>query len=91
MLDFDPSKPNFMKWIDIVDCLARDIITFIDDLRASGYDPENAWQVARQISSRLQYLGGQDAARKRRPSSQSGGAWAGAIFEITSEAIYKTI
>jgi hypothetical protein len=91
MAGFDPSKPNVMKWNDMVDRLAGDIITFVDDLRASGYDRENAWQVARQITSRLQYLGIQDAARKRRPSSQSGGAWAGTIFEITAEAIYKTV
>lgn len=91
MPDFDPSKPNVMKWNDIVDRLAGDIVTFVDDLRASGYDRENAWQVARQITSRLQYLGIQDAPRKRRPSSQSGGAWAGTIFEITADAIFKTV
>ena len=91
MLEFDPAKPNVAKWNDIVDRLAGDIITFVDDLRASGYDRENGWQVARQIVARLQYLGIQDAARKRRPSSQSGGAWAGTIFEITSESICKTV
>ena len=73
MPEFDPSKPNVMKWNDMVDRLAGDVITFVDDLRASGYDRENAWRVARQITSRLQYLGIQDAARKRRPFSQSGG------------------
>jgi len=91
MPEFDPTKPNVMKWNDSVDRLAGDIITFVDDLRASGYDRENAWQVARQITSRLQYLGIQDAARKRRPSSQSGGAWAGTIFEITKDTICKTV
>jgi hypothetical protein len=85
------SKPNVTKWNDLVDCLAGDIITFVDDLRASGYDRESVWQEARQITSRLQYLGIQDAARKRRPSSQSGGAWAGTIFKICTEAVYKTV
>ena len=65
MPEFDPSKPNVMKWNDMVDLLAKDIITFVDDLRASGYDRENDWQVARQITSCLQYLGIQDAAGKR--------------------------
>jgi hypothetical protein len=91
MSDFDPSKPNVMKWNDLVDRLAGDILTFVDDLRAAGYDQENAWRVARQITSRLQYLGIQDAARKRRPSSKSGGAWAGTIFLIALEAIFKTV
>ncbi len=67
MLEFDPSKPNVVKWNDVVDRLAGDIIAFVDDLRASGYDRENGWQVARQITARLQCLGIQDAARKRRP------------------------
>jgi hypothetical protein len=47
MLDCDPSKANVKKWNDIVDRLTGDIITFVDDLRASGCDRENAWQVAR--------------------------------------------
>jgi hypothetical protein len=85
MLEFDPSKPSVLKWNDMVDL--GDIIAFVDDLRASGCDR----QVARQIMSRLQCLGIQDAARKRCPSSQSGGAWAGTIFVITSEAICKTV
>jgi hypothetical protein len=91
MEDFEPAKPNVMKWNDEVDRLAGDLVTFVDDVRTSGYDRENAWQVARQIMSRLQYLGIQDAARKRRPSSQKGGAWAGTIFEICDDAIYKTV
>jgi hypothetical protein len=91
MPDFDPSKPNVMKWNDRVDKLAGDIITSVDDLRVSGFDRENAWQVARQIVARLQHLGIQDAARKRRPSSQTGGAWAGTIFEIAMSVIFKTV
>jgi hypothetical protein len=91
MLDFDPSKPNVMKWNDHANKLAGGIITFVDGLRASGFDRENAWQVARQIVSRLQYLGIQDAARKRRPSSQTGGAWAGTILEIAMSSIFKTV
>jgi hypothetical protein len=88
---FDPSMPSVMKWNDLVDRLAGDILTFVDDLRAAGYDRENGWQVARQIAARLQFLGIQDAARKRRPSTQDGGAWAGTIFLILVDAIYKTV
>jgi hypothetical protein len=33
---FDPSKPSVIKWNDLVDQLAGDTITFVDDLRASG-------------------------------------------------------
>jgi hypothetical protein len=71
--------------------LACDFITFVDDLRASGYDSESAWQVARQVAGRLQYLGIQDAARKRRPSTQKGGAWAGCVYQISPSKIGKTV
>jgi hypothetical protein len=32
MESFDPSKPSVMKWNDLVDKLAGDILTFVDDL-----------------------------------------------------------
>jgi len=35
----------------------------------------------------LQYLGIQDASRKRRPPSQAPGAWAGAVIRILKEGI----
>jgi hypothetical protein len=89
--DFDPTLPMVMKWDDTVDQIAGDVITFVDDLRASGYSSENAWQVARQVASRLQYLGIQDAPRKRRPSTQKPGAWAGCVFEISPDKIGKTV
>ena len=88
---FDPTRPWVMKWDDTFNRLAGDILAFIDDLRASGATLEQAWQVARQIASRLQYLGIQDAARKRRPSSQTPGAWAGALFKSKGDRIIKTV
>lgn len=89
--DYDPSQPRVMKWNNIAEAIAGDVVTFVDDLRASGYSFENAWQVARQIASRFQYLGIQDAPRKRRPSSQKPGAWAGALFRIHPDEITKSV
>jgi hypothetical protein len=68
-----------MKWRRGLKRLANDIVTFVDDIRGSAYDANEAWLVGRQLASRLQYLGIQDAARKRRPPSTRPGAWAGAI------------
>jgi hypothetical protein len=39
----------------------------------------------------LQYLGIQDTPRKRRPPSQTPGAWASAIFKITPEKISVSV
>ena len=91
MEDHDPSLPNVMKWNDRVNRIAGDVITFVDDLRATGYDKENSWQVSRQVASRLQFLGVQDAPRKKRPPDQLPGAWAGCVFVIDPDAIGKTV
>ena len=42
-------------------------------------------------STRLQYLGNQDAARKRRPPTLTPGAWAGAVFKVGESFLRKTV
>ena len=77
---FRSTRPHVMKWDAIDERIAADLLAFVDDLRVSGLSVEEAWQVARQVASRLQYLGIKDAPRKRRPPPQSPGAWAGGSF-----------
>lgn len=92
MENHDPSEPSVMKWNDDMERLAGDVATFIDDLRTLGFDVENNWQVSRQVASRLQYLGIQNAPRKTRPPSQEPGAWAGCIHKITpGESISRSV
>jgi len=88
---FDPTAARVMKWRSDVERVANDIITFVDDVRASGWSAEEAWQVSRQLASRLQYLGIQDAPRKRRPPCCDPGAWAGAIFSTLGDKITQTV
>jgi hypothetical protein len=88
---YNPTKPRVMKWDDSLQKIAGDIVGFVDDLRASGYSMEYAWGVARQMASRLQYLGIQDAPRKRRPPSQSPGAWAGAVFSTKDSQVTQSV
>jgi len=88
--DFDPILP----WVSKVftDCLedgklieqiACDFATFVDDMRAAGYSLKATWQVMHTIASRLNYLGIQDAPRKRRsPLKMEMGAWTGALQQI---------
>ncbi|KAL7569776.1 hypothetical protein ACA910_005718 [Epithemia clementina (nom. ined.)] len=52
---------------------------------------ENAWQVGRRYTSQLQYLGIQDAPRKRRPPSKAPGAWAGLVIHVSDNPVSKTL
>ena len=91
MVSFNPALPWVYRWDNRSQRLAASICAFVDDFRIAGNSVENAWQVARQVASRLQYLGMQDAPRKRRPPSQNPGAWAGSVFRISSESVAKTV
>ena len=88
---YNPALPWIYKWNKLVMKIAGDLATYVDDLRVAGYDIDNTWLVARRVASRFQYLGIQDAPRKRRCSTQTSGAWGGGIFSITPEKITKTV
>ena len=88
---FDPRLPWVYRWDSRVKKIAASICAFVDDYRVAGHSVENAWQAARQVASRLQYLGLQDAPRKRRPPSQVPGAWAGCVFRISEDKVAKTV
>jgi hypothetical protein len=75
----------------LINNVAGGIKTFVDDLRASDIDEETAWRIARQVASRLQYLGIQDAPRKQRPPTRKAGARAGAILSTEDNKITQTV
>jgi len=85
---YNASLPNVMKWNSLVGRIAGDIKAYVDDLRAIGWSLEHAWKIARMIASRLQYLGIQDAARKRRIDN---GPWAGCIYKSSETTIQRTV
>jgi hypothetical protein len=80
-----------MKWDADNKGIAGDLLAFIDDLRASGHSVEKAWAIARQVGSRLQYLGLQDAPRKRRLPTLTPGAWAGSMFKSSEEDVIQMV
>lgn len=88
---YDPSKPRVYKWDSSMGCLAGELVIFVDDCRITGKTIELAWKIARQVCSRFQYLGIQDATRKRKPPTQTPGAWAGAVFATTDDKVTKTV
>jgi len=85
--DYDPSKPWIFKLRKNDGCLACDVFIYVDDLRVTGCTRLEAWKACRKVCSTLNHLGIQDAARKRRDSSQTAGAWAGSVVYTTSEDV----
>ena len=84
----NPSLPNVFKWDSISETITGDLISFVDDLRAIGYSLEQAWEIARWVASKLEYLGIQDTPRKRRIDN---GPCAGALFDTKEDKITKTV
>jgi len=71
--------------------LACDFLIYVDDIRSGG----NGWCEARRasqvIAMRLNYLGLQDAARKRRDPSQQPGPWVGSVVGTMEGVVYVTV
>ena len=89
--DYSPTLPWVMKWNTRTNGIAGDFVAYMDDIRFVGSTAENAWQVGRRLASGLQYMGIQDAPRKRRPPSMTPGAWAGSVQHILETDVSKTI
>lgn len=85
--DFDPSKPWVFKFRKDDGCIACDVFIYVDDIRVTGRNRDEAWKACRRVYSKLNYLGVQDAARKRRDASQTPGAWAGSVIYATDEDV----
>lgn len=87
--DFCTYLPNVVKWNSFKKRPAGDLRAFVDDLRVIGFSIEEAWRIARVVASRLQFLGIQDAPRKRRANMD--GPWAGTIYKTKNNRITKTV
>ena len=86
--EYNPTFPSVYKWDRTKNRIAGDVVAYVDDLRAVGFSLEHAWQISRRVCSYLQYLGIQDAARKRRLDE---GPWAGGIYATQNLQITKTV
>ena len=81
--EYDPKHPWVSK-IRLSDGkIAADLFVYVDDARITGPTEEECWAATRQAASRVNELGIQEAARKRRWPSKKPGAWAGSIVEAT--------
>jgi hypothetical protein len=90
---YDPVKPWIYKYDEINGKLSSFVVSYVDDLR-TGDDggKDGCDKVTHHVASFLNYLGEQDAARKRGSASQQPGAWAGSVIESRKdEGLFVTI
>ena len=76
---YDPKKPWVYRINSETNEMASFFGTYIDDIRTGGSNEKACHATTRRVASWINYLGQQDAPRKRRFPSQTPGAWAGAI------------
>jgi hypothetical protein len=90
---YDPSKPWMYRFDDVGQTLAAFVVSYVDDLRTgSSKGRVECERVTHVTGSKLNYLGEQDATRKRGEASQEPGAWAGSVIvSKTGEGLYVTV
>ena len=77
-----------IKWDSELKLVAAAIFAYVDDLRIIAATRELAWQASRRAASYIQFLGAQDAPRKRRLDN---GPWAGTVFNTKDGSIIKSV
>ncbi|CAJ1966197.1 unnamed protein product [Cylindrotheca closterium] len=84
---YDPSLPWVFKirWSD--GKIAADLFIYVDNGRVTASNKLECKRATRQAASRLNGLGIQEAARKRRWGSQNPGAWAGPLVKTTEDSV----
>lgn len=84
--DYDPSLPWVAKYRSD-GTLAADLFMYVDDGRVTAPNKLECKLATRQAASRLNFLGIQEAARKRRWGSRKPGAWAGSVVTTDAESV----
>jgi hypothetical protein len=90
---YDPGRPWMYRWDAIDQEMAAFVLSYVDDLRTgSSKGKRDCERVTHVAGSKLNYLGEQDASRKRGEASQEPGAWAGSvILSKEGECVYVSI
>jgi hypothetical protein len=87
---YDPSLPRGYKWDDKLGAIAGNYEIYIDDIRSNHSTEEGCTLTSRKISSMCNYLGIQDAARKRHFPSQQPRVWCGAKTATDDTGLYTS-
>jgi hypothetical protein len=90
MKNYNPSLPRGYKWNDAAQCIAGNFEHYVDDIRTSHATEEGCVLVSRKIASTCNYLGIQDAARKRHFPSKKPRVWCGAKTATDDKGLYTS-
>ena len=89
--EYNPCMPWCYRWNSERQEMPGFFATYVDDIRTGGHSEDQCYQVSRRVAARTNYLGQQDAPRKRRKPSKHPGAWCGAIVvNKGEEGLYVT-
>ena len=87
---YQPTRP-WVYHTNFDGSLAAFFGTYIDDIRTGDGTEKGCCATTRRVALLTNYLGQQDAARKRRAPSKSPGAWLGAMCEsISRKGLFVT-
>jgi hypothetical protein len=87
--EYDPSMPWVYRWNSLEQKMASFFGTYIDDIRGGGPTELDCRRSIHRTASRINYLGQQDAPRKRGQATQTPRAWAGSkCMAIEGEGLY---
>jgi hypothetical protein len=88
MKSYDPSLPKGYKWNDVDQCIAGNFEHYVDNIRSSHATEEGCVLASRKIASTCNFLGIQDAARKRHFPSRKPRVWCGAKTATDDNGLY---
>ena len=87
--EYDPSMPWVYRWNSKEEKMASFFGTYIDDIRGGGATELDCRRSIHRTASRINYLGQQDAPRKRGQATQTPRAWAGSkCLSIEGDGLY---
>lgn len=89
--NYSPDKPWVFKWRTLESNLACDLFLYGDDCHITGSSADECWLAWRFVGSMFNFLGIQDAPRKRRFPSTNPGTWAGSIVSSSHGCVCISI
>ena len=86
---YNPAMPWVYKWNGIKNQMASFFGTYIDDIRGGGSTEIDCRNTIHRTACPINYLGQQDAPRKRGQASKTPRAWAGSkCLSVEGEGLY---